>query len=123
MPHASRPPWRAISSNCCSAVSGIPFSVVSSLKVPVRVPSMLAPLSPQIQMTRVSSSSPMLVDGVEEASDVPVGVLLVAGVHLHLPGIEPLLVVVEGVPRREGGLARRRALGFAGEGVSSASGG
>ena len=36
-----------------------------------------------------------LVDGVEQASDVPVGVLLVAGVHLHLPRVEPLLVVVE----------------------------
>ena len=40
-------------------VSGIPFSVVNSLNVPERVPSMLAPLSPQIQMIRVSSSSPI----------------------------------------------------------------
>jgi hypothetical protein len=33
--------------------------MVPSLKVPVGVPSRLAPLSPQIQMTRVSSSSPI----------------------------------------------------------------
>ena len=36
----------------------MPFSVVSSLNVPVSVPSMLAPLSPQIQITTVFSSSP-----------------------------------------------------------------
>ena len=44
---------------CSSGVSGIPFSVVSSLNVPVSVPSMLAPLSPQIQSTTVLSSSPI----------------------------------------------------------------
>ena len=32
--------------------------MVISLNEPVMVPSMLAPLSPQIQMTRVFSSSP-----------------------------------------------------------------
>ena len=36
----------------------MPFCIVSSLKEPVTVPSMLAPLSPQIQMTSVLSSSP-----------------------------------------------------------------
>ncbi len=37
----------------------MPFSVVSSLNVPESVPSMLAPLSPQIQITSVLSSSPI----------------------------------------------------------------
>ena len=36
----------------------MPFCIVISLNEPVMVPSMLAPLSPQIQMTRVFSSSP-----------------------------------------------------------------
>ena len=36
----------------------MPFCIVSSLNEPVMVPSMLAPLSPQIQMTTVLSSSP-----------------------------------------------------------------
>jgi len=40
-------------------VSGIPFRVVSSLKVPESVPSRLAPLSPQIQRMSVLSSSPI----------------------------------------------------------------
>jgi hypothetical protein len=37
----------------------MPFCMVSSLNEPVRVPSIEDPLSPQIQMTRVSSSSPI----------------------------------------------------------------
>ena len=44
--------------SCISSVSGMPFCIVSSLNEPVSVPSMLAPLSPQIQMTTVLSSSP-----------------------------------------------------------------
>ena len=36
----------------------MPFCIVSSLNEPVTVPSMLAPLSPQIQMITVLSSSP-----------------------------------------------------------------
>ena len=36
----------------------MPFCIVSSLNEPVIVPSMLAPLSPQIQMITVLSSSP-----------------------------------------------------------------
>ncbi len=53
---------------------------------------------------------PHLIEGVEEPAHVPVGVLLVPGVHLHLPGIEPLLVLGEGVPRREGAVVRCRTL-------------
>ena len=48
MPQASRPPYRSISESCCSGVSAIPFCIVSSLNVPVIVPSMLAPLSPKM---------------------------------------------------------------------------
>ena len=36
----------------------MPFCIVISLNEPVMVPSKLAPLSPQIQTTRVLSSSP-----------------------------------------------------------------
>ena len=53
---------------------------------------------------------PHLIEGVEEPAHVPVGVLLVPGVHLHLPGIEPLLVLAEGVPRRESAVVRPRTL-------------
>ena len=38
----------SISLSCCSPVSGMPFCMVSSLNVPVCVPSMLEPLSPQM---------------------------------------------------------------------------
>jgi hypothetical protein len=58
-PQASRPPHFSVSCICCSAVSGMPFGIVSSLNDPVIVPSRLAPLSPQIQITRVSSSVPI----------------------------------------------------------------
>ena len=57
-PHLSMPPKRSASWSCISSVSGMPFCIVISLNDPVTVPSMLAPLSPQIQMITVSSSSP-----------------------------------------------------------------
>jgi len=59
VPHASRPPHFKVSCICSSWVSGSPFTMVPSLKVPVGVPSRLAPLSPQIQTTTVLSSSPI----------------------------------------------------------------
>ena len=42
-----------------------------------------------------------LPDRVEQATDVPVGVLLEAGVDLHLPRVQRLLAVRERVPGRE----------------------
>ena len=57
-PHWSSPPYRSESWSCISSVSGMPFCIVSSLNEPVIVPSMLAPLSPQIQRMSVLSSSP-----------------------------------------------------------------
>ncbi len=57
-PHSSSPPYRSESWSCISSVSGMPFCIVSSLNEPVIVPSMLAPLSPQIQRMSVLSSSP-----------------------------------------------------------------
>ena len=42
-----------------------------------------------------------LLDRVEQPPDVPVGVLLVAGVDLHLARVELLLALRERVPRRE----------------------
>ena len=55
-------------------MSGIPFCIVSSLNDPVTVPSILAPLSPQIQMISVFSSSPSS-SIVDHAADVVVGIL------------------------------------------------
>ena len=48
-----------------------------------------------------------LRDRVEQPSDVPVGVLLVAGVDLHLSGVQSLLALGQRVPRREGVRPRR----------------
>ena len=47
-----------------------------------------------------------LLDRVEQAPDVPVGVLLEAGVDLHLPGVELLLLRGQRVPGRERGRPR-----------------
>ena len=47
-PQASRPPCASIRPSCCSEVRGMPFCIVSSLNEPVSVPSIEAPLSPQI---------------------------------------------------------------------------
>lgn len=47
-PPVSMPPNFSISANCCSAFSTMPLKKVVSLKEPVVVPSMLAPLSPQM---------------------------------------------------------------------------
>ena len=52
----------------------MPFCIVSSLNDPVTVPSMLAPLSPQIQMISVSQLA-QLLDRIDHAADVVVGVL------------------------------------------------
>src|ERR1700750_1479028 len=98
------PPHRSASGSCISSDSGIPFCIVSSLNEPVTAPSTLAPLSPQIQMITALSSSPCpsisvrtrppavagippgpdddgvvqlaeLVDRVDDAADVVVGIL------------------------------------------------
>jgi hypothetical protein len=47
-PQVSIPPEAFAIASCCSAVRGMPFCIVSSLKEPVSVPSMDAPLSPQM---------------------------------------------------------------------------
>ena len=49
-----------------------------------------------------------LLDRVEQAADVPVGVLLEAGVDLHLPRVQRLLAVRERVPGRERVRSRRQ---------------
>ena len=65
------------------------------------MPSRLAPLSPQIQKTRVFSELAQLVDRVEHPADVVVGVLRVAGVGLHLAGVERLQFVRHVLPGGE----------------------
>jgi len=47
-PQVSIPPAASTIASCCWGVRGMPFCIVSSLKEPVRVPSMEAPLSPQM---------------------------------------------------------------------------
>ena len=49
-----------------------------------------------------------LLDRVEQPADVPVGVLLEAGVDLHLPRVQLLLAVGERVPGRERVRSRRQ---------------
>ncbi len=49
-----------------------------------------------------------LIDRIDDAPDVVVGVLREAGVHLHLAGVERLEVVGHIVPGREGFVARRQ---------------
>ena len=87
--------------SCISSVSGMPFCIVSSLNEPVIVPSMLAPLSPQIHRISVLSSSPELLDRVDHPTDVVVGVLGVPRVDLHLARVERLELVGHVVPRGE----------------------
>ncbi len=48
LPRASMPPNFSMMANCCLALSTMPLKKVVSLKEPVVVPSMLAPLSPQM---------------------------------------------------------------------------
>ena len=59
-----------------------------------------AVVAPDVEDQRVVEVAHLL-DGVEQPADVPVGVLLEAGVDLHLPGVELLLCLVERVPGRE----------------------
>ena len=49
-----------------------------------------------------------LLDRVEQAADVPVGVLLEAGIDLHLPRVQLLLAVRKRVPGREVVRSRRQ---------------
>ena len=56
-----------------------------------------AVVAPDVEDQRVVEVAHLL-DGVEEAADVPVGVVHEAGVDLHLPRVELLRGVVERVP-------------------------
>lgn len=57
-PHSSMPPNLSIIPSISVASSTSPLKKVVSLNEPVSVPSMLAPLSPQIQRISVLSRSP-----------------------------------------------------------------
>ena len=93
---------------CCSGVSGIPFSVVSSLNVPgERALHARAVVAPDPDHDGVLELA-HLVDRVDDPADVPVGVLGVARVDLHLTGVEALVRLVQRVPRRERVVARRQ---------------
>ena len=79
------------------------------------VPSRLAPfVAPDVDDQGVVEVS-HVVDRVDEATDVPVGVLLVAGIDLRLPDVQLLRVVVERVPRL--GNASGRAVSSASAGM------
>ena len=107
----ARPTGRArrsarTSCSCISSVSGMPFCMVSSLNEPViGALHAGAVVTPDPQDQRVVELA-QLVDRVDDPTDVVVGVLRVAGVDLHLAGVERLEVVGHVVPRRE---RRRRA--------------
>jgi hypothetical protein len=68
-------------------------------------------VAPDVEDERVVEVAHLL-DRVEQAADVPVGVLLEARVHLHLTDVELLLRLGEGVPGREqvGPLGQLRVL-------------
>ena len=66
-----------------------------------------AVVTPDPQDQRVVELA-QLLDRVDHAADVVVGVLRVAGVDLHLAGVERLQLVGDVVPRREGRVARRQ---------------
>ena len=72
-----------------------------------------AVVAPDVDDERVVELAHLL-DGVEQAAHVPVGVRGVAGVDLHLTGVELLLVGGERVPGGELG-GPRRELGVGGD--------
>ena len=65
-----------------------------------------AVVAPDVEDQRVVELA-QLLDRVDDAADLVVGVLLEAGEDLHLPGVELLLRPAERVPGREGRVARR----------------
>ena len=89
------------SPSCCSVVSGMPFSVVSSLNVPdERALHARAVVAPDPDHERVVELAHLLDLG-EQPADVPVRVLGVTGVDLHLARVQPLLRLTQGIPLRE----------------------
>ena len=100
-PSASTPPYFSIS---LRLLVGVEHEAVEEGQLVERAGGRAlhagAVVAPDVEDERVVEVAHLL-DGVEQPADVPVGVLLVAGVDLHLPGVELLLRVGEGVPRRE----------------------
>ena len=76
----------------------MPLKNLFSLTEPFGPPSPLAPLS-ETRTTIVLSSSPGLLEEVEQPPDLVVGVAEEPGVHLGHAGEQPLLVVGQRVPR------------------------
>ena len=94
VPHASSPPYPSISESCCSGVSVIPFCIVSSLTSRDGALHARAVVTEDVEHECVVALVHFL-DGIQQPSDVPVGVLLVARVDLHLARVESLLAVRE----------------------------
>ena len=59
-----------------------------------------AVITPDVEDQRVLEIAHLL-DRVQQPADVPVGVLLIAGIDLHLAGVQLLLGVAQRVPRGE----------------------
>ena len=62
------------------------------------MPSALAPLSPLMKMMSVLSSLPMILDRLNDAADLVVGVHEIGRVHICLPDEELFLVGRQRVP-------------------------
>ena len=108
VPQASRPPYCSISASCCSPVSTIPFCIVSSLNVPVSAALHAgAVVAADVDHERVVELAHLL-DRVQDAADVPVGVLQEAREDLHLARQQRPLLLGDRVPRRERLVARRQ---------------
>ena len=84
-----------------SVVSATPLKKRHSLNEPFGPPSPLAPLSEITTIERVVELA-RLLEVVEDATDLVVGVRDVAGEHLGHAGEQALLVVAQRVPRPHG---------------------
>ncbi len=101
-PRASRPPYCSISSVCCAAIEDQPVEERQLVeRAGVRALEAGAVVAPDEDDQRVVEVAHLL-DLIEQPADVPVGVLLVAGVDLHLSRVQLLRRIVERIPRREG---------------------
>src|SRR3954454_13157899 len=106
VPHDSSPPYCSIRPSCCSPLSTMPFCIVSSLKVPVEPPSNARAVVPRdVKHERVLELAHR-VDRIQDAADVPIGVLQEAGEDLHLASEQRALRLRNRVPRRERVVAR-----------------
>ena len=81
---------------------------VISLKTPLSVPSIDAPLSPISQMTSVLSACPICCSDVENAADLIIGLRRVGGKGFHQPAATRFWSALERIPGRDLRWSRRQ---------------